>query len=72
MHTDTDISYFLSFCVEQYKAAHHLTGEQTIDLFAEYGVLKYLQKNFEVLHTQNHHWLVEEIDEFINDRRAQK
>ncbi|MBQ2540823.1 MAG: DUF3791 domain-containing protein [Paludibacteraceae bacterium] len=26
-----EISYFLSFCIEQYKQKHHLTGAQAID-----------------------------------------
>ena len=30
------------------------------------GVDNYLSDNYEVLHTQSHQWLVEEIDEYLN------
>ena len=35
----------------------------------QYGVLPYLKDNFEVLHTQGHRWLMDEIDEWINNRK---
>lgn len=35
-------------------------------LFFDKGVDNYLSDNYEVLHTQSHQWLVEEIDEYLN------
>ena len=67
----TDISYFVSFCVEQYKNAKHLTGEQAMEQLDQYVVLDYLAANYETLHTQNHHWILEDIDEFIHIRQQQ-
>lgn len=67
-----DIAYFLSFCIEQYKNIHHMSGEEVVALFDCYGVLPYLEENFEVLHTQGHRWLVEEIDEFIDNRKKEQ
>ena len=64
-----DIAYFLSFCMEQYKNRHQLSGEEVATLFEQYGVLPYLEDNFEVLHTQGHRWLMDEIDEWINNRK---
>lgn len=64
-----DVSYFISFCIEQYKNAKALEAKQVLDTFIEYEVIDYLSKHFEVLHTQNHHWILEEIDEFINKRK---
>ncbi|MGM9741593.1 MAG: DUF3791 domain-containing protein [Candidatus Cryptobacteroides sp.] len=60
------ISYFIAFCIEQYKAAKGMAGEEVAKLFFEKGVDRYLSDNFEVLHTQSHQWLIEEIDEYIN------
>ena len=37
-----DIAYFVSFCIEQYKNAKHLTGAQAMRLLDEYKVLDYL------------------------------
>ena len=39
------ISYFVSFCVEQYKNSKHLTGSQAFEELNRYGVLDYLAEN---------------------------
>ena len=64
-----EISYFLSFCIEQYKQKHHLTGEQSMEELDKYGVLDYLERHYEVLHTQSAQWIVEDIEEFISNRK---
>ena len=40
-----------------------------METFAKYGVLDYLNEHFEILHTQNYQWIIEDIDEFINIRK---
>lgn len=62
---ELEIAYFLSFCIEQYKKSHQLSGNEVIALFDLYEILPYLEENFEVLHTQGSQWLIEEIDELI-------
>lgn len=64
-----DIAYFVSFCIEQYKNAKGITGEEAMNTLDRYGVLEYLEENFEILHTQSYQWILEDIDEFINIRR---
>ena len=66
-----DISYFVSFCVEHYKHAKQLTGGEAVALLDRYGVLDYLAENYEILHTQSHQWILEDIDEFIHIRQKQ-
>ena len=66
---ELDIAYFLSFCIEQYKNKHQMSGEEVAILFERYGVLPYLEDNFEVLHTQGHRWLMEEIEECKNQQK---
>lgn len=68
---ELDIAYFLSFCIEQYKTKYHISGEEVVSLFEQYDVLPYLEDNFEVLHTQSYQWIIEEIDEFINNRKKE-
>ena len=68
-HRDGNISYFVAFCVEQYKNAKHLKGEDALSLLDQYGVLDYLADNYEVLHTQSYQWILEEIDELINNQQ---
>lgn len=66
-----NISYFVSFCVEQYKHANQLTGREAMAQLDRYGVLDYLAENYETLHTQSHQWILEDIDEFIHIRQKQ-
>ena len=33
---------FLIFCIEQYKSAKNLNGEQVIDLFSKYKIFDYI------------------------------
>ena len=67
MPTD-NIAYFIAFCIEQYKTAKGLEGAEVAKLFFDKGVAEYLADNYEILHTQSHQWLIEEIDEFLNNR----
>ena len=64
-----DITYFISFCIEQYMNAKGIDEEEVIATFSEYGVFDYLYDYFEVLHTQSRQWLVSDIEDFINDRK---
>lgn len=62
---DSDILYFISFCVEHYKMHKGISGSEAMQLFDKYHVTEYLCDNYEVLHTQGHQWLISEIDDFI-------
>lgn len=64
-----DIAYFISFCIEQYKNEHHLTGAEAMRLLDEYHVLEYLSEHYDALHTQSRQWIMEDIDEFIKLRK---
>lgn len=66
-----DIAYFLSFCIEQYKEEKHLSGAEAAEVFGRYGVLEYLEENFEALHSQSRQWLLEDIEEFISHRKGE-
>jgi hypothetical protein len=66
-----DIAYFLSFCIEQYKNEKRMNGMEVLNTFNKYGVLDYLNNHFEILHTQNRQWILEDIDEYINTRKGE-
>lgn len=70
MNRDNDISYFVAFCIEQYKSAKGIDGAEAASLFFSLGVANYLAENFEVLHTQSHQWLTEETDAIIERRKG--
>lgn len=62
---EIDKSYFVAFCIEQYKAAKKMDGSKVAELFFRNGVCEYLDNHFDILHTQSRQWLIEEIDEFL-------
>ncbi|MBR1873200.1 MAG: DUF3791 domain-containing protein [Bacteroidales bacterium] len=62
---DSDILFFVAFCLEGYKNKHGLTGEATSKLFDQYCIKQYLSNNYDILHTQGMPWLLEEIEEKI-------
>lgn len=66
---ELDKSFFVSFCIEQYKKHLNVSGNYIIDLFDQYGVVNYLYDNYDVLHTQGSQWLIEEIDNFIAEQQ---
>lgn len=59
----------MSFCIEQYKHDKSMDGKAVMDLFDRYGISSYLYTNYDVLHTQNRQWLMEEIDDLIARRK---
>lgn len=67
-----DIAYFLSFCIEQYKNANHLTGSDAMSRLDDFKVLDYLAEHYEILHTQSSQWILEDIDEFIRLRKEKE
>ena len=64
-----DIAYFLSFCIEQYMNAKELSHDEAIVILSGCGALDYLAEHFEILHTQSSQWIVEDIEEFITERK---
>lgn len=61
---------FLIFCIEQYKSAKNLTGRQVMELFNKYKVSEYIVSCFEALHTTGTNYIVEDIDLYMEARRA--
>ncbi|MBQ3186752.1 MAG: DUF3791 domain-containing protein [Alistipes sp.] len=64
-----DIAFFLAFCIEQYMNEKELSHEETMSLLTECGALDYLAEHFEILHTQSRQWIIEDIDEYIKERK---
>ncbi|MDE6512944.1 MAG: DUF3791 domain-containing protein [Muribaculaceae bacterium] len=64
-HNDA-IAYFLSFCIELYKNAHSISGEEASRILGDSGALEFLAANHEVIHTQSPQWILEEIEEYLS------
>lgn len=67
-----DLAFFISFCVEHYKKQKGIPGEKAMEELYGYGVLDYLRKNYDALHTQSIQWVMEDINEFIKSRLSIK
>lgn len=61
---------FLIFCIEEYKSAKNLTGKQVIGLFQKYRVSEYIISCFEALHTTGTSYIIDDIDLYIEARKA--
>ena len=66
---DKDIALFVAFCIEEYAKAKYMTTEDVVNLFAQYGITEHFCEFYDVLHTHGHNWIVEEIDEMINNKK---
>ena len=64
--------FFVSFCIEEYKAQHDMTGADVVKLFEKYGVTDYLMAGFDVLHTLGRDMILDDIDSFIETRRRKQ
>lgn len=67
-----DRAMFVSFCIEQYAKAKDMEAAEAAKLFGQYGIAEHFCEFYDVLHTQGHHWIVEEIDEMINNRKNEQ
>ncbi|MCL2200976.1 MAG: DUF3791 domain-containing protein [Oscillospiraceae bacterium] len=65
-----EIVKFKAFCLERYKYEHGLNGRETFLLFKQYGVFDYIGSFYDVLHCYGDKYIVEDIDRFIEVRRA--
>ncbi len=44
---------------------HNMTGEETMALFDRTGATQYILNGYEALHTQGERWIVEDIEEYL-------
>jgi hypothetical protein len=61
---------FMVFCIEEYRKAEKLSGKQVISLFNKYGVLDYITSYYEALHTTGTKYIIEDINLYIDARKA--
>ena len=56
---------FIAFCLEMYAARGAISGREAMERFKRFGVLDYLERNYEALHTQGFGWILPAIDDYI-------
>lgn len=65
---DDTIPAFVSFYIEQYKNFKNISGEESMQILSDAGVLDYLAEHYDILHLEGHHWLLKEIDELVESK----
>lgn len=60
-----DLTFWLSWCVEEYAAEKNLSASEVSDIFDKKGVYSYLNDNAEILHTQGKNYILNSIDDFL-------
>jgi hypothetical protein len=68
----SETARFKVFCLEQYKNAHCISGNEAMCLFKQYGVLDYINSYFDILHSCGGKYIVQDIDLFIQSKQAYK
>ena len=63
---------YLVFAAEQYRFAKGLSGAEIAELFAKYGVSKFIMDSFELFHIESETNMVAAVDEFIERQKARK
>ena len=63
------VNEFIIFCLEEYKEAHKISGEEAYNIFERYEIFDYLETVYEGLHTQGGPYILNEIEETIKVRK---
>ena len=60
-----DLSFWLSWCVEEYATEKKLSAPEVSEMFEKKGVYSYLADNAEILHTQGKNYILGSIEDFL-------
>lgn len=61
---------FLIYCMERYRYYKGLSGEIVSKIFEENHVYTYIMKYFEALHTMGDQYIVQDIDDYIENMKS--
>ncbi len=64
------VQSFQLFCLESYRSAMDISGEQALMEFKKSKVFDYLASGYEVLHTQSKHYILNELNQYIIGRHG--
>ena len=65
---DDSISLFLTFCIEQYAHLKGILGAKSMKILSDAGILEYLSKQYETLHTESIQWILNDIDKLVDSK----
>ena len=62
---------FLSWCIEEYAAAYSLNASDVANMFSYKKVLDFLDKHYEVLHTQGKSYILSAIADVMTKKDSE-
>jgi len=62
---------FITYCMEEYKAAKGITGKEVITLFKKHNIIDYIVTCYGALHTMGGLAITEDIDSLIEKVKKQ-
>ncbi len=65
---DTKILLFKMFCMENFREAKKQSAEEVLLLFSNHGVFEFIDRNFEMLHTQDSEYILDTIATYIKKK----
>ncbi len=63
---------FIIFCIELYRQAHKMDAARVLSVFRDKGVLSFLTKGFEMLHSQSAEYVLREIDTYLRNQKNKR
>jgi hypothetical protein len=63
---------FISFCIENYKINHMVSGKKAAQIFSESELIDFLEESYELLHSQSKKYILEEIEVYLSRRIGKK
>lgn len=63
------IEKFQIFCLESYRRHTGKPGEEVLSDFKRHDIFSFLEKGFDVLHTQGEKYIIDTITSFINTHK---
>jgi hypothetical protein len=63
------IEDFQIFCLENYRIRKNISGKTALRKFEIKGVFNFLEKGYDVLHTQDLEYILSEISDFISHQK---
>lgn len=56
---------FVAFCIEQFKKKTKCSGKDVEQMFRQRGVITFLLKHYDFMHTQGEHAIMNDIEEYL-------
>jgi len=63
---------FITYCLEEYKAAQGMTGKEVITLFKRYNIIDYIVSCYGALHTMGGLAIAEDIESLIEGMKQKE